>query len=235
MGRQTENRELILTEPFTVAEQMPVFTGGDASLLQYLAENTVYPENAKNKGIQGRVIVRFCITERGTVSRVSVLNSVDPELDAEAVRVVKTLPAFNPGKTGRQGSSCLVHGPDNLQIEIIIISGKMITNRVLHSLVNSHSAIIITEDLAFVCTFILRNRNSEKNGNNTPSLMAPPPPKPPSMSGGDTIWNFAESIPTLPGNEEALFDYIGRNLRLSRISKVIAVYREGSCEIPCHP
>ncbi len=100
MGRQTENRELILTEPFTVAEQMPVFTGGDASLLQYLAENTVYPENAKNKGIQGRVIVRFCITERGTISRVSVLNSVDPELDAEAIRVVKTLPSFIPGKNG---------------------------------------------------------------------------------------------------------------------------------------
>ncbi|HUX95245.1 MAG TPA: M56 family metallopeptidase [Bacteroidales bacterium] len=98
--RPAENSEILLTEPFTVVEEMPVFTGGDAALLRYLAENTVYPENAKEKGIQGRVIVRFCITEKGTISRVSVLNSVDPELDAEALRVVKTLPAFIPAKNG---------------------------------------------------------------------------------------------------------------------------------------
>ncbi len=95
-----QNTEIPLSEPYTVAEEMPVFPGGDAALLKYLAENTVYPEKAKENGVQGRVIVRFCITENGTVSRVSVLNSVDPELDAEAIRVVKTLHAFIPAKNG---------------------------------------------------------------------------------------------------------------------------------------
>lgn len=86
--------------PFVVVEEMPMFPGGDAALLKYIGENTVYPEVAKENNIQGRVIVRFCVTAKGGVSQVSVLKGVDPELDAEAIRVVNTLPPFKPGKQG---------------------------------------------------------------------------------------------------------------------------------------
>jgi len=82
--------------PFVIADQMPVFPGGDIELLKYIASNTVYPEAAKEKNIQGRVIVRFCVNADGNIDRISVLKGVDPELDAEAVRVVSTLPAFKP-------------------------------------------------------------------------------------------------------------------------------------------
>ncbi len=87
-------------EPFVVVEEMPSFPGGDAELLKYIGEHTVYPEVAKENNIQGRVIVRFCVTAKGGVSQVSILKGVDPELDAEAIRVVNTLPAFRPGKQG---------------------------------------------------------------------------------------------------------------------------------------
>jgi protein TonB len=87
-------------EPFVVVEEMPMFPGGDAALLKYIGENTQYPEVAKENNIQGRVIVRFCVTSKGGVSQVSILKGVDPELDAEAIRVVNTLPAFKPGKQG---------------------------------------------------------------------------------------------------------------------------------------
>ena len=97
-GLPSENTEITSNEPYTVVEEMPVFPGGDAALLDYLAKNTVYPEKAKENGIQGKVIVRFCITETGTISRVSVLKSVDPELDEEAIRVVKTLSNFSPAR-----------------------------------------------------------------------------------------------------------------------------------------
>jgi len=86
--------------PFVVVEDMPMFRGGDVALLKYIAENTHYPEAAKGNNIQGKVIIRFCVTAKGDVSRVSVLKGVDPELDKEAIRVVKTLPAFKPGSQG---------------------------------------------------------------------------------------------------------------------------------------
>jgi len=87
-------------EPFVVVEEMPMFPGGDAALLQYIGEHTNYPEVAKENNIQGRVIVRFCVTSKGGVNQVSVLKGVDPELDKEAIRVVESLPAFKPGKQG---------------------------------------------------------------------------------------------------------------------------------------
>jgi len=86
--------------PFVVVEEMPMYPGGDVELLKYIAEHTQYPEVAKENNIQGRVIVRFCVTAKGGVSQVSILKGVDPELDKEAIRVVNTLPAFKPGKQG---------------------------------------------------------------------------------------------------------------------------------------
>jgi protein TonB len=85
---------------FVIVEEMPMFPGGDAALLAYLRENAVYPEIAKENNIQGRVIINFCVTPSGGVSKISILKSVDPELDKEAMRVVSTLPTFKPGKQG---------------------------------------------------------------------------------------------------------------------------------------
>jgi protein TonB len=87
-------------EPFVVVEEMPMFPGGEVELLKYIMEHTQYPEVAKENNIQGKVIVRFCVTSKGGVDKVEILKGVDPELDAEAIRVVKTLPAFKPGKQG---------------------------------------------------------------------------------------------------------------------------------------
>lgn len=87
-------------EPFVVVEEMPMFPGGEKALQQYIADHTEYPEIAKENNIQGKVIVRFCVTPKGGVSQVSVLKGVDPELDKEAIRVVNTLPTFKPGKQG---------------------------------------------------------------------------------------------------------------------------------------
>jgi len=86
--------------PYVVVEEMPMFQGGDSALLAYIAKNTRYPESAKANNIQGRVIVRFCVTKGGGVDRVSILKGVSPDLDLEALRVVETLPEFKPGKQG---------------------------------------------------------------------------------------------------------------------------------------
>jgi len=77
---------------------MPVFPGGDAALLKFIADSTHYPKDAKEKGIQGKVLARFMVKKDGSVSDVSVMQKVNPSLDNEAIRVVKLLPKFTPGK-----------------------------------------------------------------------------------------------------------------------------------------
>ncbi len=86
------------TEPFVVVEEMPVFPGGENELLKYIAENIKYPESAKVNGIQGKVIVKFAVDPEGKVTKESVLKGADPDLDAEALRVVRTMPRFKPGR-----------------------------------------------------------------------------------------------------------------------------------------
>jgi TonB family protein len=95
-----ENTAPAEEQPFVVVEEMPMFPGGDQELLKYISENTRYPENAKLQNLQGKVIIRFCVKADGGVSMASVLKGVSPDLDAEAIRVVNTLPAFQPGKQG---------------------------------------------------------------------------------------------------------------------------------------
>ena len=90
--------EAMSESAFVAVEEMPEFPGGDAELLKFIAENTIYPQIAKVNSIQGRVIVRFCITPTGGISRASILKGASPELDAEALRVVGKLPTFKPGK-----------------------------------------------------------------------------------------------------------------------------------------
>ncbi|MGQ9620328.1 MAG: energy transducer TonB [Bacteroidales bacterium] len=88
------------TEVFVVVEEMPSFPGGEQALMEFIYANIQYPEIAKENNIQGRVILRFCVTYKGTVDQVSVIKSVDPSLDNEAIRVIKMLPTWKPGKQG---------------------------------------------------------------------------------------------------------------------------------------
>lgn len=83
---------------YTQVDVMPVFNGGDQEILNYIGKNTVYPEAAKLNNIAGRVIVKLVVEKDGSVAHVEILQGVDPLLDAEAVRVVNTLPKFEkPG------------------------------------------------------------------------------------------------------------------------------------------
>ena len=85
-------------EVFTMVEQMPQFPGGNTELLKYISKNVRYPAIAQENGIEGRVIVRFVVEKDGTIGEVQVVKGVDASLDKEAVRVVKTLPQWVPGK-----------------------------------------------------------------------------------------------------------------------------------------
>jgi protein TonB len=104
-------------EVFVVVEEMPSFPGGDAELMKFIYANIVYPEIAKENNIQGRVVLKFCVTYKGTVDQVQVLKKVDPALDAEAVRVIKMLPAFKPGKQGGKAVNVWYNVPVTFQLK----------------------------------------------------------------------------------------------------------------------
>lgn len=85
--------------PFQLVEQKPSFKGGDANeFSKWVNQRLVYPEIAKENGVQGRVMLQFTVNADGTVSNVKVLRGVDPSLDKEAVRVVSSSPKWTPGK-----------------------------------------------------------------------------------------------------------------------------------------
>lgn len=83
---------------YFVVEEMPEFPGGDEALRTYISNSVKYPDSAKKNGIQGKVYVTFVVDIDGTVTSTKIARGVDPSLDKEALRVVKSLPKWKPGK-----------------------------------------------------------------------------------------------------------------------------------------
>lgn len=85
-------------EIFVAVEQQAEFPGGQAALMKYLSNNIRYPESAQQNDIQGRVIVKFVVEKDGSIGAVTIAKGVDKDLDREAIRVVKRMPKWQPGK-----------------------------------------------------------------------------------------------------------------------------------------
>lgn len=83
---------------FDVVDEMPSFPGGQGAMMEFLSKNIKYPVVAEENGIQGRVLVKIVVKKDGTINSPKVIKSVDPSLDKEAIRVVKTMPKWIPGK-----------------------------------------------------------------------------------------------------------------------------------------
>lgn len=86
------------TKIFIEVEQMPMYPGGYGALMGYLRDNIHYPTVAAENGVQGRVVVGFVVERDGSITDVKILRGVDPSLDREAMRVVKNMPKWTPGK-----------------------------------------------------------------------------------------------------------------------------------------
>jgi len=107
-----KNKEVVISAPvtsapiteeedqvvFQVVEKMPSFPGGDAALFKFLGDNVKYPVIAQENGVQGRVICQFVVNKDGSIVDVEVVRSVDPSLDKEAIRVIKSMPKWSPGQ-----------------------------------------------------------------------------------------------------------------------------------------
>lgn len=112
--------EPVKVEPekiFDAVEQMPTFPGGDAALYKFIGDNLVYPVQAAEEGVSGRVTIRFVVERDGTVSQVTVARGKHPALDKEAKRVVSKLPKFIPGKQNGQTVRVFYTLPINFKLQ----------------------------------------------------------------------------------------------------------------------
>jgi len=91
-------RQVPDTTIFVIVEESPEFPGGDPARLAFIEQNVRYPKQAQEEGIQGRVALQFVVEKDGSITNVEILRGVDPELDVEALRVVRAMPKWIPGK-----------------------------------------------------------------------------------------------------------------------------------------
>lgn len=94
----TEEEEVAEAEIFTVVEESPSFPGGDEARIRFLTDNIKYPQIARESSIQGTVYVTFVVEKNGNVTDVRILRGIGGGCDEEAVRVIKAMPKWNPGK-----------------------------------------------------------------------------------------------------------------------------------------
>jgi protein TonB len=106
-----------ITAPYTVVEQMPEFPGGERALQKYLSNSVKYPVIATENGIQGKVFVNFVVDRNGSISNVKIVRGVDQSLDREAMRVVKSMPKWIPGKQNGEAVRVSFTVPINFVLE----------------------------------------------------------------------------------------------------------------------
>ena len=109
---------------FTVVEKMPSFPGGDAELLKYIATNIKYPKESQDNGEQGRVICSFIVGRDGSVNNPEVLRGVTPLLNEEAVRVINTMPRWNPGMQRGKAVAVKYTVPITFRLESPVVETK---------------------------------------------------------------------------------------------------------------
>ena len=114
---EIEEEEVTEQEIFQIVEEMPAFPGGEQKLLEYVAKNVKYPQIARESGIKGRVFISFVVEPDGSVSNVKVLRGIGGGCDEEAMRVVKSMPKWKPGKQRGKAVRVSYMLPVNFQLQ----------------------------------------------------------------------------------------------------------------------
>ena len=113
----SQNSNSTEQEPFVFAEQMPEFPGGDNALMSFLQRNIKYPIKALKKNIEGIVMINFVVERDGRISKVNVTKGIGGGCDEEALRVIKKMPKWKPGKQGGKPVPVYFDIPVNFKIE----------------------------------------------------------------------------------------------------------------------
>jgi len=181
-------------EIFNHVEVMPSFPGGQAALLKFLSDNIVYPKEAQDKGIQGRTTLRFIITPDGSIEDVNVVKGFDPVCDQEAVRVVKLMPKWIPGK--QNGIPVYVYF--SLPVTFKLQSNE--TNKSV-SKSNQNEADVV-----------VKTYSTPAPKNTTQQTSAKAKNEPVANNSKPEIINHVEVMPEFPGGQETLFKWLSERV-----------------------
>ena len=210
-GNETKVEEYII---YSCVEQMPQFPGGEAALMKYLMSHINYPPMAAENEIQGRVVVRFIVSETGKVSDAMVIQSMDKDLDREVVRVCKSLPKFTPGRHNGQAVSVWYTLPVIFKLkdsaaDVVTINGKTYSFDELYAMQHPDS---VNLDGSLPEVIVTGYERVTKYGA-FHFIDSKPIPLDYEILKGDTVYRHVELMPTFPGGEAALKEYIESHIQ----------------------
>ena len=172
---------------YQTVEEMPQYPGGENALMEYVSKNVVYPEEAKEKEIQGRVFISFVVEKDGSIGEVKVLRGIGGGCDEESVRVISDMPKWKPGK--QKGEAVRV----SYQIPIMFKLGQ--TNDEYKTTVKT---VIAGDD--------------EHSWKASTATVPDNPAKASMKPDKDGVYQIVEEMPQYPGGENALMDYVSKNV-----------------------
>jgi len=218
---------------YQVIEKMPQFPGGEKALLDFISHNLKYPIDAQEKGIQGRIIVRFVVTKMGKVENVEIVRGLHPSLDKEGVRVVSSLPDWIPGEQKGEKVSVYYVLPITYRLEentkpqaldptkkpLIILDGEIVANDFSFTTINKDSIssvdVIRADKKDKLYEIAQKFSANTENGVIIIVTKKHARLKIPGevLSTDEKVWDVIEQMPLFPGGEKALLNYISKNLK----------------------
>jgi TonB family protein len=218
---------------YQVIEKMPQFPGGEKALLEFISHNLKYPVDAQEKGIQGRIIVRFVVTKTGKVENVEIVRGLHPSLDKEGVRVVSSLPDWIPGEQKGEKVSVYYVLPITYRLEgntkpqaldptkkpLIILDGEIVANDFSFATINKDSIssvdVIRADKKDKLYEIAQKFSANTENGVIIIVTKKHARLKIPGevLSTDEKVYDVIEQMPLFPGGEKALLNYIAKNLK----------------------
>lgn len=220
-GLLAQNTVTTEDKPVYGVEQMPQFPGGEEELMKFIKDNLHYPKVAAEVGIEGRVTIRFVISRTGEVTDVTVIRGLDPSCDKEAVRVVKMMPTWTPGR--QNGMNIPVYytipivyklnkGTSNDKTPLLIVDGTIRPYSLLKDTVLLKPSDILSLSILRDSAALAAFGNNGANGVIKIVTKSGAVKQDSALNSDKPVFGV-EVMPQYPGGEQALLVFIKNNLR----------------------
>ena len=213
---------------YDYVEEMPQFPGGEIELLKWVASHVKYPVICQEKNIQGRVVVQFVVKKDGSIGHIKVVRPKDPDLDKEAIRVIRSLPMFTPGRQNGVPVNVWYHLPITFKLQ-----GDEPTEAIsepstedIMSTQDVEELYIIPDDQITLPPAVIEDRAtyiddySQVNESSDNIIMAPShtvkiesPLLQTSQPDADKVYDHVKQMPMFPGGEVALLQWVSSHIQ----------------------